>query len=220
MEKEKGTFIKFKTKDLEFEAEGISDESIRLLVTTILPQNGKALNSIYSTPHSATIPQVGIMNTGTVTSTATTIKEEGKYEVKGSPVNLYKMPEVNTSKFPIAELAEDKGFEKLLAEYEKNGYKGQDEKEEEAKPSTEYYRTGIKYTGNDLTRPRFRLGYTCPQCQDEGRHYIPAHVKIVSCHNCNTPLKVEPATPQGIGTTNDFRDMNGNFFIAREEVGS
>lgn len=77
---------------------------------------------------------------------------------------------------------------------------------------TEFYHTGIKY--DDHNRPKYRCGYSCPKCGETGRHYIPFHVTRVSCHKCNTPLVVEPATKKGMGTTDEHRDEHGNYTIA------
>lgn len=77
---------------------------------------------------------------------------------------------------------------------------------------TDYYHTGIKYT--ESGKPKYRLGYSCPKCGETGRHYIPLEVETVSCHKCQSALIVEPATSNGMGRTDKYRDHRGNYLIA------
>ncbi|AEZ50467.1 hypothetical protein F400_gp020 [Bacillus phage BCD7] len=81
----------------------------------------------------------------------------------------------------------------------------------ESDKEQDFFRTGIKHKGDKLV---YRCGYNCPNCGNSGRHYIPEGHENVSCHNCQTPLEVEPATLKGNGTTDEYRDANGNFTIA------
>lgn len=77
---------------------------------------------------------------------------------------------------------------------------------------TDFHHTGIKF--DTYNRPKYRCSYECPKCGENGRHYIPMHITKVSCHKCQTPLVVEPATDLGKGTTEEHRDENGNYFFA------
>lgn len=81
----------------------------------------------------------------------------------------------------------------------------------EADKEKDYFRTGIKIK-ND--KPNYRVGYDCPKCGNTGRHYVPQRTNTVTCHNCHSPLEVEPATMLGQGFTEQHRDANGNFFVA------
>jgi hypothetical protein len=76
----------------------------------------------------------------------------------------------------------------------------------------DFHRTGIKY--NVQGKPKYRLEYDCPHCTHSGRHYIPHFTKIVSCHECQSKLLVEPSTENGFGIGDKFRDERGNFFVA------
>jgi hypothetical protein len=85
----------------------------------------------------------------------------------------------------------------------------------EAEGEPDFYHTGIKYT-ND--KPRYRTYYECPRCNQTGRHYIPKNITQVACHNCQTQLAVEPATSLGFGHGEKYRDIHGNFFVAKTLV--
>jgi hypothetical protein len=95
---------------------------------------------------------------------------------------------------------------------EKNGLEKVSEEDKQSVP--DFYHTGIKYKGPKQT-PHYRTYYQCPRCGNDGRHYIPKDVKFVSCHNCQSKLRVEPATSFGFGLSDKHRDEWGNYFISK-----
>ena len=153
---------------------------------------------------------MGLPTTNTMNETQLKLKAEILAN-KEVPESLKeRMPESNTemvyqdadNKSTLA----DKFGDKARQLYETAGVKP------DGQEKPDYYHTGIKI--NEQGKPRYRLHYSCPKCGATGRHYIPSHVKYVSCHTCNTPLVAEPATELGFGEDAEHRDSFGNFFVA------
>lgn len=117
----------------------------------------------------------------------------------------------------VLKMFEMTGKKNVEVKKEDDKIKVEEKEVPEAERSEDYYRTGIKYKGAG-NKPNYRVGYDCPKCGMTGRHYIPPFVKEVPCHQCNAVLEVEPATLNGFGTTDKYRDTHGNFFVANRLV--
>jgi hypothetical protein len=78
----------------------------------------------------------------------------------------------------------------------------------------DYVDTGIKY--DTLNKPKYKCRYKCT-CGKEANHYIWIGTTYVKCWDCNSELKVYPATVKGeVQKDNpaDYRDPKGNYYIA------
>lgn len=57
-------------------------------------------------------------------------------------------------------------------------------------------------------KEQYQAKYYCPQCDNYGRRYVSLRDKYLKCHNCKTPIKLEPASDT------HFRDESFNVFTA------
>lgn len=135
-----------------------------------------------------------------------------KEDTKEDEVTMYLAKDRAKSGFSVAELfsagEEEAQQEEISAMKKIFEVPATEEKDRE----NDFYRTGIKLNANN--KKKYRLGYICPKCGNSGRHYIPSFVKSVSCHECQTLLEVEPATKNGFGEGDQYRDSHGNYFVA------
>lgn len=130
---------------------------------------------------------------------STSTKERPEYKVDIKDGIVHSVGEKITSSFG------DKFADRAKELYAKAGV-------EHKQQDTDFYHTGIKFT--QYGKPKYRCGYECPKCGAPGRHYIPFHITRVTCHQCQTTLKVEPATENGLGSSDKFRDNHGNYMFA------
>lgn len=142
------------------------------------------------------------------------VKKAQKNIVEGTP-RPKTLPLIKDDVTSVYKSAENPPFNLLgekLSEVSSEAFSvaGVDNKKENVQ---DYYHTGVKY---DREKPRYRCSYVCPKCGESGRHYIPTTVMTVSCHQCQAPLIVQPATEKGFGTDEEHRDEYGNFFVATE----
>jgi hypothetical protein len=78
----------------------------------------------------------------------------------------------------------------------------------------DYMDTGIKYDA--LNQPKYKCRYKCT-CGKEANHYIRTGTTKVRCWECNSELKIYPATLNGEvqkDNPEDYRDPKGNYYIA------
>lgn len=76
------------------------------------------------------------------------------------------------------------------------------------------FSTGIRV--NDYGKEKFRCHYICPNCNNEGNHYIDENVKLINCHECSykiKPLSIE--TEYGVTV-----DKYNNYYYAGNYVPS
>lgn len=219
----KETLIKFtlKAKDgveLSFEGENLEETQVSDLIRKVIQPNFN---------HLTVIEEIDIL------------KELEKAEPIKYPTVEKRPPVVTSKKLPIVDREEKEevvyqtkeedgsnlGSFNVLKELYKDtaGFlsipnvsegEGEEPAVEEKDRTEDFMKTGIKYKGINSDRPTYRCGYYCSKCTHSGRHYIPPAVKAISCHNCQTKLLVEPATNNGFGFGDKYRDKDGNFFYA------
>lgn len=216
--------LKTKEAELDFNGGNLSDEHVTNILDNIIRPNLNPFMAVEAIAEPIKFDiQPNIVESGVVecnlgdlpiqSMAIQTKRTDTSKENTSNTPRSRKLPivgEENRGTTPIAEILGDK----LQGFYDQNPPEKVEAKPEDKEP--DFYHTGVKYKSyrGDDNVPHFRAHYNCPRCGQSGRHYIPEKVDVISCHNCQSKLNVEPATKKGFKFAESHRDESGNFFVA------